>query len=88
MRSHRYSRLEGFEVFRPERVERWTEADLGKAGAPARPPDMLPGEILVRTPLEVTRIGTERVFGDVLEIVLRAEDGKLRIAAYGESDAQ
>jgi hypothetical protein len=87
MRAHPYARLEGFEVFRAERVERWTEADLGKAGAPSRPPGMLPGEIFVRAPLEMTRVGTERVFGDVLEMILRSEDGKLRIAAYGEADA-
>jgi hypothetical protein len=86
LRAHPYARLEGTEVLRTERVQRWTAGELEAAGSP-RPSDMQPGEFLVRAPLEVTRIGNEKVFGDVIEMVLRPEEGKLRIAAYGETDA-
>jgi hypothetical protein len=73
LRSHPYGRLEGTEILRTNRIERWTDGELGTSGAPARPPDMQPGEL---------------VFGDVVEMLLRPEDGKLRIAAYGESDTE
>ncbi len=86
LRAHPYARLEGTEVLRSDRIERWSESELEVPGSPLRPTDMLPGEFLVRAPLEVTRIGNEKVFGDVLEMVLRSEDGKLKIAAYGELD--
>jgi hypothetical protein len=86
LRAHPYGRLEGTEVLRSDRIERWSQAELGSMGSAVRPPDMQPGEFLVRAPLEVTRIGNERVFGDVIEMVVRPEDGKLRIAAYGEVD--
>jgi hypothetical protein len=87
MHAHDYARLAGAEIVRPERIERWEWDDLGPPPAPARPPEMRRGEVLVRAPLEVTRVAGERVFGDVLTLILRREDGKLRIAAYGESDA-
>jgi hypothetical protein len=87
LRAHPYARLDGTEVLRSDRIERWSDGELGAAGSPPRPPDMQPGEFLVRAPLEVTRIGNEKVFGDVMEMVLRPEEGKLRIAAYGEIDA-
>ena len=48
---------------------------------------MRSGEVLVRAPLEVTRVAGERVFGDVLMMVLRRQDGSLRIAGYSEVDA-
>jgi hypothetical protein len=86
LRAHPYGRLEGTEVLRSDRIERWSEGELGSSGSAVRPPEMQPGEFLVRAPLEVTRIGNERVFGDVIEMVLRPEEGKLRIAAYGEVD--
>ncbi len=87
LRAHPYAKLEGTEVLRADRVERWTEGELGAVGSPARPPEMLSGELLVRAPLEVTRIGNEKVFGDVMEMLLRTEEGRLRIAAYLEVDA-
>jgi hypothetical protein len=87
LHAHEYARLANSEVVRPERIARWDRDDLGAPDAPAPPPDMRPGEIYVRAPLEVTRVAGERLFGDVMVMVLRAEDGKLKIAAYGEVDA-
>jgi hypothetical protein len=87
LRAHDYSRLAGAEVVRRERIERWEWDELGTPATPTRPAGMRPGEILVRAPLEITRIAGERVFGDVVTMVLRRQDGRLRIAAYGEGDA-
>jgi hypothetical protein len=88
LRAHDYGRLAGAELVLPERIERWEWDELGTANRPARPSSMKPGEILVRAPLEVTRVAGERVFGDVVMLVLKRQDGGLRIAGYGEVDAQ
>jgi hypothetical protein len=86
LRSHDYARLAGLDVLRTERIQSWAWDELGTPETPARPTGMHPAEILVRAPLEVTRIAGEKVFGDALMMVLRQADGKLRIAAYGEVD--
>jgi hypothetical protein len=88
LRAHDYARLAGFEMVLPERIERWGWDELGGPTRPARPSGMRPGEILVRAPLEVTRVAGERVFGDVVMMVLRRQEGTLRIAGYSEVDAQ
>ncbi len=86
LRAHDYGRLAGSEIVRVDRVQRWAYDELGTPETPPRPRGMQPAEILVRAPVEVTRVAGERVFGDVMLMVLRREDGKLRIAAYGEVD--
>jgi hypothetical protein len=85
MHAHEYARLAGMELVRPERIEHWEREDLGAPGAPKRPPEMLPGEVYVRVPLEVTTVAGEKLFDDVLLMILRPEEGKFRIAAYGET---
>ena len=87
MHAHEYGRLANVELVRPERIARWDRDELGAPDAPARPADIRPGEIYVRAPLEATRVAGEKLFGDVLVMVLRPEGGKLKIAAYGEVDA-
>ena len=87
LRAHDYARLAGAEMVNPEHIERWEWDELGAPAKPARPSTMRPGELLVRAPLEVTRVGGERVFGDVVMMVLRRQDGGLRIAGYSEVDA-
>jgi hypothetical protein len=84
LRTHEYSRLAGTEIVRLDRIERWTYDELGSSDAPARPADMRAGEIYVRVPFEVTHLGSEKLFEDILELVLRREEGHYRIAAYGE----
>jgi hypothetical protein len=86
MRAHAYGRLAGSDLVRPERIEHWDADELGASGAPARPPELRTGEVYVRVPLEVTRLAGEKLFGDVLVLALRREDGKYKIAAYGEVD--
>lgn len=84
LQAHDYARLQGVELVRPERIERWTWDELDAPLAPARPIDMQPGEVYVRVPIEVTHVGGERLFGDVAVFVLRRSSGELRIASYGE----
>jgi hypothetical protein len=84
LRAHQYADLAGIELVRPERIERWDFDDLGALAAPARPPEMRPGELYVRAPLETTQIGGQKLFDDVIVMLLRREDGEYKIAAYGE----
>jgi hypothetical protein len=86
LQAHEYRRLAGVDVVRAERIERYSRDDLSAPDSPARPPDMRPEELYVRIPLEVTRVAGERLFGDVLLLLLRREEGKYKIAAYGEAD--
>jgi hypothetical protein len=87
LHQHEYGRLAGVEMVRPERIERWDWDELGAPDAPARPPEMRAGELYVRVPLEVTRVAGERLFDDVIVLLLRREGGGYKIAAYGETDA-
>jgi hypothetical protein len=84
LRAHEYSRLAGVELVRLDAIERWTYDELGSSDAPARPGDMRADEIYVRVPFEVTHLGSEKLFEDILVLILRREEGRYRIAAYGE----
>jgi hypothetical protein len=86
LQAHEYRRLAGIELVRPARIRRWDYDDLGAKGAPSRPPEMRRGDLLVRVPVEVTHVAGEKLFGDVMTLVLRPEGVRLRVAAYGESD--
>jgi hypothetical protein len=88
MHAHEYRRLAGVNLVRAERIERYAWDDLSAPDAPPRPPDMHPDEVYVRVPLEVTRVAGERLFGDVMLLVLRREEGAYRIVAYGEADGR
>jgi hypothetical protein len=87
LRAHPYSKLAGMELVRPERIERWDLDDLGAPDAPARPQEMRPGELYVRVPIEVSRIAGEKFFGEMIVLLVRREEGRYRIAAYGEIDS-
>jgi hypothetical protein len=86
MHAHEYRRLAGENLVRVDRIERYRWEDLSMPDAPARPPDMRPEELYVRVPLEVTRVAGERLFGEELLLLLRREEGRYKIAAYGETD--
>jgi hypothetical protein len=88
LRAHEYGRLAGVELVRPERIERWSWDELGGSDTPARPADMRPDEVYVRVPLEVTRLANEKVFDDVMVLLLRLEEGKYRVAGYGEIEGR
>jgi hypothetical protein len=87
MRSHEYGRLGGVEMIRPERIERWETDDTPTDGALERA-ETHPGEIAVRVPVEVPWMAGERLFGDTVVMVLRPEEGRLQIAAYGEVESR
>lgn len=82
--SFEYGRLAGLEVARIAQLERHTYETLGQPGAPARPPEMRPGDVYVRVPIATPRIGSEQLFGDWLVLLLRREEGRLKIA--GQAD--
>jgi len=86
LQAHEYGHLAGLELVRRERIQRWDYDELDTRNAPARPPEMRPGDVYVRVPVEFTHAAGERLFGDVILMVLRPERGKLKIAAYGETD--
>jgi hypothetical protein len=86
LHAHEYHRLAGVDLVRAERIERYSRDDLSAPDSPARPPDMRAEELYVRIPLEVTRVAGERLFGDVVLLLLRREEGTYKIAAYGEAE--
>jgi len=88
LRAHEYRRLSGVDLVHEERIERYAWDDLSAPDSPARPPDMRPEELYVRVPIEVTRVAGERLFGDVMLVLLRREEGKYMISAYGEAEGQ
>ncbi|MGD0527895.1 MAG: hypothetical protein ABSE49_22370 [Polyangiaceae bacterium] len=88
LRSHEYARLSGVELVRPERIERWSWDELGASDAPARPAEMRADEVYVRVPFEVTRLANEKVFDDVMVLLLRLEDGRYKVSAYGEIEGR
>jgi hypothetical protein len=84
--THEYARLDG-ELVAPEQIERWDSDDNGRVGGSSLPQiDMRVGDVYVTAPLRVTSSGSDRLFGNVLVMVLRREKGDLRMVAYGETD--
>jgi hypothetical protein len=87
--AHDYTRIAGQPVMRSDRIERWEYDDLDTGNAADATglavSAVHPGETLVRVPID-TRESGEKLFGDALLFVLRREDGKLAVTAYGEID--
>lgn len=84
MKAFEYQQLAGQEIARFADIERHTYDTLGRTGAPRRPTAMRPGDIYVRVPIHFQRTSSEALFGDVLVLLLRREDGRLKIA--GQAD--
>jgi hypothetical protein len=84
LHAHEYHRLAGSELVRPERIERYASGELSTLRGGPKPPELSDDELFVRLPLEVTHLAGERVFGDSILLVLRRDDAKYKIAAYGE----
>jgi len=87
LRSFDYTKLAGVELYRPEQIERYAFDELGGGGARPRPGEMRLGDLLVRVPILTPRVGNDRLFGDVVVLLLRREDGRFKIAGYGEDSA-
>jgi hypothetical protein len=84
MRNFEYQRLAGMEVARISQMEKHTYDLLGQPGSLPRPPEMKPGDLYVRVPIAAPRIGSEQLFGDILVLLLRREEGRWKIA--GQAD--
>jgi hypothetical protein len=84
MKNFEYQKLAGVEVARVSSMERHTYGTLGASDTLSRPAEMRPGDLYVRVPIATPRVGTEQLFGDVLILLLRREDGRLKIA--GQAD--
>jgi len=85
LRAVSLDRLPGGCLFSIERLAHYSYDDMSLAGAPARPSTMRPGDVYVRVPFEATQLGSEPVFGEELELVLRRDGERLRVAGYGEA---
>ena len=86
LKSFEYQRLAGLEVARVSQLERHTFETLGGPGAPPRPPEMRPGDLYIRVPIATPRVGSEQLFGDVLVLLLRREEGHLKIAGQADEN--
>jgi hypothetical protein len=86
MKNFEYQKLAGVEVARVAQIEKHGYDTLGGAsgGGPVRPAEMRPGDLYVRVPIATPRVGSDQLFGDILVLLLRREDGRLKIA--GQAD--
>ena len=87
MKNFEYQKLAGLEVARVTQIEKFSYEALGSGSAPGlpqRPTEMRPGDLYVRVPISTPRVGTDQLFGDILVLLLRREDGRLRLA--GQAD--
>lgn len=84
LKSFDYQRIGGAEIARFAMMERYTyEAFAGGEPVP-RPSSMRPGDLYVRVPMSLSRLGADPLFGETIVFLLRREDGRLRIA--GQAD--
>ena len=84
IKNFEYQRLAGVEIARFAQIERFGYEALAASGGPQRPTEMRPGDLYVRVPIATPRVGTDQLFGDILVLLLRREDGHLHIA--GQAD--
>lgn len=81
MRTFEYQHMAGLEAARTDQIERFRYADLTGS---ARPPEMREDDLLVRVPVLVSRVGGDALFGDTLVLLLRREEGGVRVAGVAE----
>lgn len=86
IRNFEYQKLAGLEVARFSQIEKLSYDAFDAPGAGPRPPEMRPGDLYVRVPILTARIGNDQLFGDVLVLLLRREDGRLRIAGQADEN--
>jgi hypothetical protein len=73
-------------VYRETSIETYRFKDLDEAEGdrPLRPPVMDQQDVLIRVPVEIRRVGVDRVFGDEILFVVRRVEGSFRIRALIE----
>ncbi len=82
MRTYEYQKIAGLELARLDRLERFAFGDLEPGRG--RPTEMREGDVLVRVPIATPRLGGDPLFGEVLVLLVRREEGELRIAGVAE----
>jgi hypothetical protein len=82
LRRLEYGRLEGFLLVQEADVELYTHDDLEfpLPGRPARPAEMIPGDVFLRFHVLVPRVGVERFFADDMALIVRPEGGRYRVS--------
>ena len=85
LRSLDYSQIAGLDILREAELEASEADELTAQGRP-RPLEMRATDLLVRVPVAVDRLGSERYFGHVLLLLVRRDEGRLRIAGIGEEE--
>ena len=86
IKNYDYAKLGGSEVARLDQIERYELSEVGVPGSPERPPEMKPGDLLIRLPIATPRIGSEPLFGDVVILLLRRDEGRFKIAGVAEEN--
>jgi hypothetical protein len=73
-------------VFRESTIEvyGYRDLELSEGDRPNRPPSMAPDDVLVRVPIEIRRIGADRLFGDEIIFLVKRVDGAFKIRAMLE----
>ena len=86
LRRFDYLQLAGQTVVREADAEIYSHGELEALppGRPVRPPEMTPGDVLLRVRVLVPRLGADRLFGDTWLLVLRPQQGHYRIHSLQE----
>ncbi len=73
-------------IFRESAVEtyRYQDLDQLEGDRPAKPPALSSNDVVIRVPIDIRRVGTERLFGDEMIFVLRRADGLFKVRAIVE----
>jgi hypothetical protein len=79
-----YGRLSVSAIVEDDQIERFDFDDLDLPGAPERPATMREGDALVRFPIATPRVGSEKLFGDEITLLLRRDGASFKIAGFGE----
>ena len=86
IKNYDYAKLGTSEIARLDQIERYAIDELGLPGTPDRPSEMKPGDLLIRIPIATPRIGAEPLFGDVVVLLLRRDEGRFKIAGAAEEN--
>jgi hypothetical protein len=86
MKNFEYQKLAGVEVARVAQIEKHSYESLSASGGPTRPSEMRPGDLYVRVPIATPRVGSDQLFGDILVLLLRREDGRLKLAGQADEN--
>jgi hypothetical protein len=86
LKSLDYGRLSASAIVEDQKIERFEYADLDLPGAPERPATMKEGDVLVRFPIATPRVGSEKLFGDEVTLLLRRDGSGYKIAGFSEEN--